>query len=365
MSNSVPNALKQANVVKPVSGNVVKPAANASANAAKNVGKTLDEGKKTISNSISGFWVWLKSNDTAVIILIAVTILLFILVIVYIVFSMKSSNLKGKMLCDKPLKLDQMSTPLEIAESDIPPASVGREYSYSFWLYLEDFQPTPDNHKLIFYRGSENSMTSANPIVFLDGLTNKLYIAIKTQGNTLDSSNIVNYGKGDLNDLIDYNYFINKNGDKNKLVVTPFQSSINMYLIMAIDYVPLQRWVNIVTIVDNKLITIYIDGEIYSVKSSSEFKAMREPEINPLNGNTYDPNIIVDKQDGSVFIGKSSIVGRNTTVNGYLCKLAFHNYSLSINEVKTIYNKGPTFGNGILGAAGIPYGVRSPLYKLD
>lgn len=277
---------------------------------------------------------------------------------------MKSSNLKGKTLTSDPIKLDTVAKSVEISAADIPKPAVGREYTYSFWLYLEDFDPISNNHKLIFYRGTENTLANVNPIVFLDGQANKLHIAIKTQGNTLADSSVVQYSQGDLTNIINYNYFINKGGNINILQPSGYQSSINQYLILTIDYIPLQRWVNIITVVDNKMLTQYLDGEIYSVKTASEFLSTREPEINKIDGSTYNPTLIVDKPDGSIFIGKSSIVGGGNSPNGYLSKLTFYNYAISINEVRSIYNSGPLGGFGI-GSWQSPYALRSPIYKLS
>jgi hypothetical protein len=132
---------------------------------------------------------------------------------------------------------------------------------------------------------------------------------------------------------------------------------------MEVDYVPLQRWVNFIVIVDNKILTLFMDGEIYSVKSTDELKAQRKPDLD-ANGNPIPYSLIVDKTDNDIQIGKNSINGK-VTLNGYLSKLEFHNYAISINQVKSIYNAGPLSKGGLLGNMGIQYGFRSPVYKLN
>lgn len=329
-------------------------------NAAKPTSKLAETTGRYFSSAKKFF----TEGSTPIIILIVVTILVFILVILWISFSLQNSNLKGKLLTTTPIKLDTVSKPVQVSAANIPIAAVGREYTFAFWLYLEDFDPTTTiNHKIIFYRGVENTLTTANPIVFLDGTSNKMYIAIKTQGNSLGLSTLVDYNKGNLQDVIKYNYFANSNN--NILITSGYQTSINLYLIMVIDYIPLQRWVNIVTMIDNKIITLYMDGEIYSVKTAEEFKSMRTPEINPLDGSSYNPTLIVDKSDGDIFIGKSTIIGGGNAPNGYLSRLEYFNYALSINEVRNLYSKGPIANNGFMsGTLNIPYGVRSPIYSL-
>jgi hypothetical protein len=334
---------------------------------------------KPVSTSNSsvkkGFFSKVKDvliSKQGLILLIIGIVLLFIIVILYILFMMKSNKLTGKQLTYKPIKLNDLTTPLEIGSTELPQSVVGREYSYSFWLYIENndqsFQRNANSNKiipmdkLIFYRGVSGDISTANPIVTMDGLSNKMFIAIKTQNSTLTSiSNIVNYNDN-LYNIRYMNYFLNSDL-KIRDTSNPDQGAINKYLILTVDYVPLQRWVNVTFIVDNKIITVYVDGEIYSVKNTEEFKAVREPELD-IRGRPVDVNIIVDKTDNNVYVGKNSAVGNNNTVNGYLGKLQFYNYALSMNDIKKIYASGPIGFTSWLGGKST-YGIRSPVFRLD
>lgn len=293
------------------------------------------------------------SEKTPVMIFIIAVILIFVLVIIYITFALKNSNLSGKVLTKKPIKLDEVSVPFEVTSSDIPKPSVGREYAYSFWLYLESFEQTNDNNKLVFYRGGKDDIATANPVVMLDKIENKMYIVIKTQDSTLTGLQPANRTFTDLSKIIDNNYFENLDSSG---------ANVNKHIIMKVDYVPLQRWVNFVFIVDNKIITLFMDGEIYSVKSTDELKSLRKPDLDS-SGNPIKYQLIVDKTDNNIYVGKNSINNR-VTANAYLSKLEFHNYAVSLNQIKSIYNAGP-LATGMLSSMGIQYGVRSPVYKLN
>lgn len=312
------------------------------------------------------------SGKTPVILLIVGIVLIFIIVILYILFMMKSGKLTGKQLTTKPIKLDDMATVYEIASGELPKSVVGREYSYSFWIYIENYEQSysrnPTNNqitpldKLIFYRGTAGNISSANPIVTMDGLSNKMFIAIKSQDSTLTSvPGRIDYN-ANLYNIRFMNYFSNS-ALKIRDMANPDQPSINKYLVLNVDYVPLQRWVNVTFIVDNKIITVYVDGEIYSVKNAEEFKAIREPELD-IRGRPIDVNVIVDKTDNNVYIGKNKSVGAGNTVNGYIGKLQFFNYALSMNEVKAIYSQGPIGVSTWFGGK-INWGIRNPVYKLD
>jgi len=329
----------------------------------------------------------MMSGKTPIILLIVGVLLIFIIVILYILFMMKSGKLAGKQLTKKPVKLDDLTTILEISSTEIPKTVVGREYSYSFWLYIENYDqtivtpPTPSistavtqnirnstnqqvipADKLIFYRGTAGDISNANPIVTMDGLSNKMFIAIKCQDTTLTPTpGIIDYN-ANLYNIRYMNYFINSNL-KIRDTAKAENQSINKYLILNVDYVPLQRWVNVTFIVDNKIITVYLDGEIYSVKNTEEFKTLRQPELD-IRGRPIDVNIIVDKTDNNIYVGKNKSVGSGNTVNGYLGKLQFFNYALSMNEVKLIYAQGPIGAPSWFGGK-VNWGVRSPVYKLD
>lgn len=313
-----------------------------------------------------------NNGKSSVVFLIIISILVFVIIILWIIFSIKNSKLKGKVLQDQPVKLDSITDSTKIINSDIPTCQVGREYSYTFWLYLEDFtQTTGTNpYKLIFFRGDSTSLKSANPIVFMDPISNKLYFAIKTQSSVIPDTDPVtqsqrnntnNVVSSQLSRLITSNYFLN-----DKLSIDPNKTnpSPNTHIIVAVDYVPLQRWVNFAVVVDNKLITIYMDGQIYSVKGTDEVKSMRQPEYDTLNNNQQlNYNLIVDKTNGDVTLGPTSF--NNTTINGYMSNLQFFNYSIGANDMNYVYRNGP-FTKSFLSSFGIntQYGIRNPIYKL-
>lgn len=330
---------------------------NATRNVAKNVARNVS--KSSALSSVSNAMKKAASSDKMpMMILIAVTILLFIFVILYITFAMKSSSLTGKVLTSTPLKLDKLENPLKISNGDMPNPAVGREYSYCFWMYLEDFKQeynsidsvTTPMHKLIMYRGNGDDVNSANPLIFMDGGSNKLYVVIKTTESSLISNANTN-----LNKILETNYFSSS--------ITLDDTSVNKHLIMAIDYVPLQRWVHVGLVVDNKMLSLFLDGELYSVKSVDEYKAARQPFVTRL-GKVVDYNLIVEKSQGDMFIGKSTI-GNRRTINGYIGKVEYFNYALTIKDVKKSYESGP-LSSGFLSTFGITqYGFRSPVYKLN
>jgi len=321
---------------------------NTNGNASKgNASKgNLNANGKPISNAAQGE----GNTKMPLIIIIVITILLFVFVILYITFAMKSNNLKGKAITTQPIDVAKSETPTQIGNSEFPKAAVGREYTYSFWLYLDNYQRTGlDNNSyyMVMYRGNSGSLENANPIIMMDNQSNKLYIIIKTTQSSLQNINI------NTADIIKKNYF---NSD------TPLANA-NTHLVCAIDFIPLQRWVHVACVVDNKLVTLFLDGQIYSVKTTDEFKSSKRPELDNM-GNKVNYNLIIDKTEGDLVIGRSAISQR-MAIDGWVGKIEFFNYALTVDNVRQIYQQGP-MPKGFLSWLGLSqYGFRSPIYNMS
>jgi len=284
-----------------------------------------------------------------VVLLLVVFVLLFVIVIIYISFKIRSANLEGKQLVKDPVRLDQLAKPLVVPNSEIPTTVVGLEYSFAFWVYIGNLQQTStmtttNSHKLVFYRGEADKLTSANPVVVLDGVNSRMHIVIKTTQSTLDGAD---YNQ-DLSSITRRNCFLDTAN-------ATCLDSHNKHVVMSIDYVPIQRWVHVVFTIDNKLLTVYLDGDVYSVKSVDEFRSLKN----------LASSLVVDKTNGDVFVGKNMSIANGNTVDGYLSNLEFYNYAMSIDDVKRAYYRGP-YKKSWLSFVGLSdYGVRTPIYKLS
>jgi hypothetical protein len=272
-----------------------------------------------------------------IIVLIIIFVLVFIIVIIYISFKIKSSKLEGKRAVTLPIRLNNMTSPYEISGSLLPAPAIGLEYSYAMWIYVEDFDQSGGRApKLIFYRSATPGLSIANPIVMMDAINSKMYIVIKSNTSKLESN--------DLQSVLDNNCFL-KSG-------STCGPGTNTHMVLTIDYVPIQRWVHVAFSIDNKIITVFLDGEIYMVKSVDEFRASMQLT-----------SLITDKTSGTLFVGPSAGIGQS--INGYMSRLEFFNYAMSFNEVRDIYSQGP-YKKSFLSYLGVSnYGFRAPVYRLD
>lgn len=192
------------------------------------------------------------------------------------------------------------------------------EYTFSFWLYLKKVSTSSSstNEELIFYMGNkETSNQTSNPKVFFSKNTNKLNIQIRT--TPLSSSNT------------------GSNSNPNSEC-----SSVDL----EVEYFPLKRWTNVVFNVDNKRITLFINGNIYKT----------------LLINNKCPNANVETVTGGIYIGSDN------QPDALISKLQYYNHTLNSRDIRKIYDNGPIQNKSFLQKIGFPnLGFRTPIYNID
>eukprot|EP00798_Chlamydomonas_sp_ICE-L_P009870 gene9870-biopygen7057 len=189
-------------------------------------------------------------------------IILTILLLIYIARRITRKNLISQEILKKPFKLyagGSLSKPFVYSSTKIPSSKNGIEFTYSFWLYTSSFDIT-SLPKLIFTRGFDMSYGSASPIVYMDAKTNSLHFS---------------------------------------------------------------RWVQFALIVKDNIMTILMDGELYTIENVLD---MQKPNIKP----------IIIPHSGDLSIG--SMAG-SAGLKGYITKFDIFNYAINISDVKSIYNK--------------------------
>jgi hypothetical protein len=263
-------------------------------------------------------------NQTWVIVLVIIAMFVLILVIMYIMQMIKTSKLTNVVLQKDMLALDNLQiVPLKVEAEQMSIVSNGLEFSYTFWIFLGSSYSATTAHKILIQRGNaaENGEISngTNPIIMLDSSTNVMYFAASSTAVTTQMN---------TNDII------KRDGN----------SYTSGYLVSTIDYVPLQRWVNVAMVIKDKAMNIYMDGDLYSVSTVHDIHTGE-----PVLVGTHGDLLIGDKKN-------------NTP--GYISLTNFYNYALTQNDLKKIYNKGPTPTSWLAWLGIKNYGVRTPIYEL-
>lgn len=259
-----------------------------------------------------------------VVIISIISLVIILLLILYIVYRMRRSDLDSITIIKKPFKLYNagISKPYLFRSDKFPQARHGQEYTYSFWLYITSFEVT-STHKVIMMRGFDgNSFASASHLVYMDGQTNKLYFSVRS----------------------------NQSITNTPLSMIP-NSEASRFLTGMVEYVPIQRWVHFAMVVKDNLLTIFMDGEIYTVENVLDLT--HTDASRPI----FSPNI------GDLNIG--SLPG-SSNMQGYIQHVKYYNHALSLKTIKhDIYDRGPfSRSRSVFGQLGLAdYGVRSPVYK--
>lgn len=271
----------------------------------------------------------IETTQKSLLIIFAVSaMLVLVLVVLYIAAKIKKNKLDGVDMADRIIKLDDRATvPFKITADSISLPSVGQEFTYTFWLYINQYSATTE-HKLLFQRGNtienrDRFNFSTNPIVFLDKNTNKLYVALST---SLIRS--------------EYTY--------DEILKTTSEGKFNSgYMIAYVDYVPLQRWVNITFFLKDDKLLMFMDGDLYTAVSLNDVSKPGET-LRPLIRDTM----------GAATVG-------DARTDGYLSYLRYFNYALTQKEIKAIYERGPV-KKSILSLIGLQkYGLRTPIYNIE
>lgn len=284
---------------------------------------------KEIANKLADKFGSVTGKSTIAMFII-IALIMIVIIVVYIVYRIKRSDLQNVMILKSSTRLYNMQQTYKFEAHNLPPTLNGQEYSYSFWLYIVEYPPM-DNHAILFCRGGAGqTVDKSNPIIFLDKNTNKLHIGVRT---TMPASEPLSSTMG--NAILDNVMNGKKSG----------------FLSATVDYIPLQRWVHFTVVVQDNLLTIYLDGDIYTV--SNLFDMPRPAGVRPVFAGT----------SGDVFVG--SLPGLPTQPKAFLGKLQFYNFALMHKDVRTVYAEGPVT-QSVMGRMGLPeYGVRTPLYRLD
>lgn len=333
---------------------------------------------ESTSNAVSTSVDTITSRISYVVMFIVV-LCITIYVVIHLIKMFRKTDLKTVTMLKNPREIPQYNSLSINSELELPMTYNGVEYSYSIWFYLDSVDMT-GNPKLIVYRGDQKNRigSSASTIFYMDPDYVTMHVLVKTNKSPHQTTK-----RGSLADLHKYN-------DCD-------------YVRLKVNYVPMQRWVNAILVVDNQYIQLFFDGELRKVVDAMDIELL-ENALSNRNINDHDfkmsekgeeygcsnsdvPNTNGNKQynestnicchennlcckdrrmvDGSngdhLVIGR---IGLDDAIQGYMSKVQFLNYAVTIDHARVIYQAGPLHLS-ILSMLGLPlYGLRNPFYKI-
>jgi hypothetical protein len=276
-------------------------------------GQTLPDPSKVVGEtgkSIASATKEMVSSNLGLVVVVCILFIVIVYVMIYIFKQYNDTSLKTVTMVKKPIKVPSDRL-LNISEdAGLPKLNYvnGKEFSYSFWIYVDgDNNQNTSYRKFILGRmESSDSVNNASPLFELDNISNKFFVKLSTSSSTSERK-----------DSLEIKYF------------------------------PLQRWVNVVLVVDNNFVQLFLDGELREVKDLSDHQ---------------QDSSIVNTPVGNLFIGSSV---NKPSFNGYISKVQAFNYAVTIDHAKVIYKAGPLHKT-VLSVIGIDtYGIQNPIYRID
>ena len=203
-------------------------------------------------------------------------------------------------------------------------AGNGQRRSYTFWIYINDLNKYTGMYKHVLHIGDESNITNASPYIFLDKTDNKLYVRFATTSG-VDSLPTPYSSISNITDN-DFSKFMAQG--------------------IAIDYIPIQRWVHVAIIINENTnggtVTAYIDGDMSNIVTAGD--------VNAKFGQIKVANINIDKK-GDLYVGGTPFGSQGPGFSGLISKFSFFNYDLNQSDVYKDYNDGPI--DGLLAKLGL------------
>ena len=219
-----------------------------------------------------------KSSTTTKVIVWIVIILIIVLLIWWIVYAISKASqtsTENPVIISSPIDAWQTRTGVSI-----PQPSSGYNLSYSSWIYVRDWDYRFGKWKNIFWKGN-SSVPRHSPSIWLYPLTNSIKVVTSHTGtNAMTSCDIEN--------------------------------------------IPLQKWVHLVYVLNNRTVDIYING-----------KLERTCILEGIPKNLANDKLTVTYNNG--FYGKMG-------------KLQYFTRSLNPEEIAKLYMAGPEGSSGLTGS---------------
>ena len=300
-----------------------------------------------------------------------VAITAVVLIVLYIIINAFSKT-------NKLTKLMSAKTELIIQAADLKNTNTGNNFTYSMWLYIEDWNYRYGDEKIVLNRAN-------CPMVVLSNKPNQLVIKIKTMNSATGAKpnsppSLADRAKNLANklsceacdngfkcacDQCDRTLFTAsqlavKNGRTD--IYNPEPSAVATAQAKAddldaakrlddyqaagnhecvIDAIPIQKWVNVIVSLYQQTLDVYLEGKL--VKTC------------------VLPGVAVRNNNASIFITPKQSNGNDGGFSGWTSSFRYMSYASNPQEAYNIYKDG--FGGSIVANAISKYRVRFSLIK--
>lgn len=283
-----------------------------------------------------------KAQGTSRIVLIVILIAIFI----YIVSGsslFSSSNTLVK-------SITNATTHSTIDKDDL--STNKGNYSYSCWFYVDDWNYKYGERKQLLARHDNNK--GFNPLIFFHPLQNDLQILVSCYSTTpspppppgSDSSSSSSQPASTSSTSTSSTSSTTCSDDSSSSDVMPGQSSGSRDFICNIKNINLQKWVNLIVVLNNRTLDVYLNGKLA--------KTCMLPGV-PRISNESDVEITAGNNPRDM--------DTNAGFSGYTSNIKFFPYDLTPEDAYNVYKEG--FGGSIFGSLLDRYNIKFTFYKDD
>lgn len=204
--------------------------------------------------------------------------------------------------------------PVTLLQRKTPPIYTGGDFTFSFWMYVDNWNYRANKHKFLFSIGPENYVkgSKASLVGVLTPQLNSMMVRARTVATTAPpapgSAPDDTYGP-DITDMDTLKVMMDGNafGASESGIGAPCD----------IKEVPLQRWVNITIVSSGRVLDIYMNGKL---SRSCVLKNVLEVPRGPMTLN----------------------LGEHGGFGGHYSTAQMWNQQLTPDVIYTIYQVGPT-----------------------
>jgi hypothetical protein len=240
-----------------------------------------------------------------------------ILVILYIFYTTVFADKSNSSLVEMHSALENLHIPYKKLYG-----SGSTDYTYSFWIYINDYNKNYGDKKMILERKEKLGDTNYYfPQIYLGENQNDIHFRISQSHSTAEatggSATVKTFTQSDCTKA--GMEFVPKTGDAAKCAISNHE--------IVVHNIPLQKWNHVIMTKSGSTIDIYIDGKLVktSIMDTTAHKPNPETDIN-----------LTDKID------------ETTGFSGYLSKVVYNSGAVNTREAYQIYKEGN--GSGGIGS---------------
>ena len=184
----------------------------------------------------------IRSNPLIKKLFIIMLIVVIILVLLYFLNRHNAWKKNNPTLVNKVVNAKKLIT---VSAEKIPNSQEGTEFTYNFWMFVNDWNYKYGEAKCVMYKGDKGA-NQTSPGVWLYPDTNRLMVRVACHNSDVKNNYL----------------YPENNNNMNPLTNESMLSKEGTQYVCDIPNIPLQRWVNVGIVLFNRTVDVYMNGKL-------------------------------------------------------------------------------------------------------